>query len=130
LAWIVSRVDVGDAPRPVAMELDDRRSLGEGVVARALGDGVETTRLHLFGGRLVEGIAHSHVEAAVDDGDVLVCGMEVGRHLVVWRQAQPDRKLGLLRHVAVEGSDMTKKTEFTVRLRLPPNYKEIGRAHV
>ena len=32
--------------------------------------------------------------------------MEVGRHLVVWRQAQPDRKLGLLRHVAVEGSDL------------------------
>src|SRR3989442_14946610 len=59
LPRIVSRVDVGNAPGPVAMELDDRRSLGEGVVARALGDGVETTRLHLLGGRLVEGIARS-----------------------------------------------------------------------
>ena len=88
------------------MELDDRRSLGEGVVARALGDGVEATCLHLFGGRLVEGIAHPHVEAAVDDGDVLVGGMEVGRHLVVRRQAQPDGKFGLLGHVAVEASGL------------------------
>src|SRR5262249_3911221 len=71
LPGIVRRVDVGEAPRARAVELDARVLVGKGKVRQAGRKGEEAARRQRLTLALVGPLTHSQAEGAGDDGDDL-----------------------------------------------------------
>src|SRR5262245_57718009 len=102
LARIVLRVDVSDAPRAGAVELDDRLVVGEGKVRRAGRKRDETAGGQRLGLALVGGLAHAQAEHARDDGYDLGLRMRMGRYAVAFGQFEAEREQSVLAWVAVQ----------------------------
>src|SRR6516225_10009772 len=85
LARVVRRIDISEAGRPDAMELDDGR-LGEpGVMRHSPRSHEKAARLQGRALRLVELVSHRDVKRPRDYGHILIRRMRVRLHLVAGR---------------------------------------------
>src|SRR6266850_4279608 len=98
LAWIVLRVDVGNAPRPGALELDHRVLLGEVIVGHTGREREQAARGQNLRLGAISRFTHAQANRSRNHGDNLWLGVGVwGDVIVLWRLQPKDKHAFLAR---------------------------------
>src|SRR6267142_4213415 len=90
--WVVLRVYVGDGPRSLAVQLQNRLALGPSEVLRARGPVSERPGDESPGRRAIKPLTHSKMQSALDDRRVLGLRVPVRKHLEAVRKPQAHRE--------------------------------------
>ena len=85
IARVVVRVEVLDSPGAHTVNLENCFALDPGEMLHARRPITESAGRQRLSSGFVEFFPHAKVEGATDDGDMLNCGMDVGRDRVAIR---------------------------------------------
>src|SRR5262249_10326321 len=99
-AWIVSRIDVIDRPRPNTMDLKDRLFLGPGEMVHLRLHNRHAAGRYSLGLAGIELVSHPDVKGAGDHSYVLDGRMPVGRNFEVRWELNPESE----RHFLIQRS--------------------------
>src|SRR6185295_2206047 len=100
--WVIRGVYVGDGPGSLAVQLQDRLTLGPREMLRAGGPVAERAGDESPGRRAIKPLTHSKMQSALDDRRVLGLRMPVRKHLEPVGKPQAHREHSGLRWIPLE----------------------------